>query len=63
MVKSLYTLAHEKASEVSQTLKVALQNHGNSRLERWFLQILGLFLRPIKKIIVSSERGQSISGK
>jgi hypothetical protein len=27
------------------------------------LQILGLFLRPIKKIIVSSERGQSISGK
>jgi hypothetical protein len=53
----------KKASEVSQTLKVALQSHGNSRLERWFLQILGLFLRPIKKIIVSSERGQSISGK
>ena len=53
----------KKASEVSQTLKVALQNHGNSRLERWFLQILGLFLRPIKKRIVSSERGQSISRK
>jgi hypothetical protein len=53
----------KKAAEFSQTLKVALQTHGNSRLKTWFWQILGLFLKPIQKIIVSLERGQSISRK